>query len=78
MARRVVAIELYAAMRGLAWRAREEGRPGPVTASVYERLAGICEGSPSEVVERLTRCMDEGVLRDTVRSRCTLQEVPDA
>jgi len=78
MARRVVAIELYAAMRGVSWRAQESGSPGPAMGAVYERLIGHCEGAPGSVVEHLSQTMAAGGLRDEVHAHCTLQEVPDA
>ena len=76
LARQVVAIELYAAMRGVAWRLREGGRLGQGTAPVYDALKDACTGTPADVVARLTERMEKGALREALQGVCALEEVP--
>jgi len=76
LARKVVAVEMLAATRGLRWRLSEESaRLGQGTSAAYEALQPCLQGTPSEMLDSIEGMLTSGVLRDQVRRVVPLKGV---
>ncbi len=65
--RRIVAIELYAAARGLRFRVdRGTGRPSPATAAALDVVESLAHGTPGEAIEAIAAGIAEGRVLEAV------------
>ena len=74
LARKVVAVEILAAARGIRWRLNEaEGSLGVGTQAAYEVIQPCLNGTPSEMLEAIEGKLKDGTLRAEVGAKVALE-----
>ena len=77
LARKVIAIEMLAAARGIRWRLNEdEGHLGLGTTLAFEAIQPCLKGTPGEMLESIEVLLTTGSLREIVGAGVPLGEVP--
>ena len=74
LARKVVAVEMLAAARGIRWRLSEgEGSLGAGTQAAYEVIQPCLSGTPSEMLEAIEAKLHGGAVRTQVCAAVSLE-----